>query len=208
MNRVGIYLCSCLLWLLLSFKAKAWISQRTIRISRSCRFSFNETSSDAPNDASGVDSFITRRPPIQRPSRRPVTVVAQDRREQQQRAVQRSRIANNDPFLLSDVRWEDLSMAPASLRAVTELEGWERLTQIQARSWPHVLNGTSLVAKARTGTGKVRKTICWKTTSSVSLFPHLLTGVIVVLTRHWPICCPPFRDCWRRMPSSFDLVEQ
>jgi hypothetical protein len=155
MNRVGIYFCVKILLLLLLFEAEAWICRSTICVSQIRRFSSNETSSEKLNDASS----IPRRPPMQRPIRRPMTAAAQNRQNQRQDALQRSEIAQNDPSLLSDVHWEDLSIAPASLRAVTELGGWQRLTQIQALTWAPVVNGTSLVARARTGTGKVRS--CW-----------------------------------------------
>lgn len=149
-----MYFCAILLLLLL-FKAEAWICPSTIRISWTCRLALpvNETSSsEKRNDASS----ILGRPPIKRPIRRPVSIAKRDRKEQERSAAQRSQIAMNDPSLLSDVCWEDLAIAPASLRAVTELGKWQRLTLIQARTWASVVNGTSLVAKAPTGTGKVR----------------------------------------------------
>ena len=53
----------------------------------------------------------------------------------------------------SDVRFEDLGLAPEVLRAVTE-SGYTTPTPIQAQGIPHVLKRRDMIGIAQTGTGK------------------------------------------------------
>jgi ATP-dependent RNA helicase MSS116, mitochondrial len=70
---------------------------------------------------------------------------AQERREQ----------ALEDPSLLTCVRFADRKdMHPATKRAVLEVLGLEDMTQIQAETYSIALQGSNILARARTGTGK------------------------------------------------------
>lgn len=54
---------------------------------------------------------------------------------------------------LNDMKFEELNLAPAILKAVLE-QGYETPTPIQAQAIPAVLEGHDLLAGAQTGTGK------------------------------------------------------
>ena len=51
------------------------------------------------------------------------------------------------------MKFEDLNLAPAILKAIRE-SGYEIPTPVQAQAIPAVLNGKDVLAGAQTGTGK------------------------------------------------------
>ena len=51
------------------------------------------------------------------------------------------------------MKFEDLNLAPAILKAIRE-SGYETPTPVQAQAIPAVLNGKDVLAGAQTGTGK------------------------------------------------------
>lgn len=72
-------------------------------------------------------------------------IEAQERREQ----------ALLDPSLLTCVKFVDRNdMHPATKRAVLEVLQLQDMTQIQAETYSIALQGTSIIGRARTGTGK------------------------------------------------------
>ena len=53
----------------------------------------------------------------------------------------------------SQVEFKDLQLSEPTLKAINEL-GYQKATEIQARSIPHILNGRDLLGAAKTGSGK------------------------------------------------------
>jgi hypothetical protein len=104
--------------------------------------------------------------------RRPIRIrhgafVANQQKQEEAQNVARFRLgeAAKDPTLLSNVTFKyashndtttaTLELAPTLVRGITEILKLERLTDIQAQTWPYALAGSSIVGRARTGTGKV-----------------------------------------------------
>jgi ATP-dependent RNA helicase MSS116 len=79
------------------------------------------------------------------------TKVATRRAEAQERREH----ALQDPSLLTSVKFADRTdMHPATKRALLEELGLQEMTEIQAETYAIALQGTSVVGRARTGTGK------------------------------------------------------
>jgi ATP-dependent RNA helicase MSS116 len=63
--------------------------------------------------------------------------------------------ALKDPTLLTNVRFQERDdIHSASKRAITEIMGLQSMTEIQSKTYAEVLAGQSVLARARTGTGK------------------------------------------------------
>ena len=78
---------------------------------------------------------------------------AQARVDQAQEIAKRQEIAQNDPNLLVDTQFSQV-VSPPTLRALQEILGVDRMTVVQAKTFALAREGESLVARARTGTGK------------------------------------------------------
>ena len=78
---------------------------------------------------------------------------AQARQEHAQEIKKRQEIAQQDPHLLVDTQYSQV-VSPATNRALQETLGIHRMTVVQGRTFARALQGESLVARARTGTGK------------------------------------------------------
>ena len=158
--RVQWRKCVALLisFLLIPPEASSWANTR-----RGCLYRFVHTNR-APRGRLGPLSSEQgdtvppsfRRRPLRRPVRPSRTTSQQ---EQQQKASQNAQellreALQNDPTLLSNLRFDQLHLHPSLLRGVTERLGLTQLTDIQARTWSSVRNGASVLARARTGTGK------------------------------------------------------
>ena len=60
-----------------------------------------------------------------------------------------------DPTLLSETRFRDRAdLHTATKRALIEKMQLEKMTEIQAQTFGHAISGTSIIGRARTGTGK------------------------------------------------------
>lgn len=55
---------------------------------------------------------------------------------------------------LSDTKFQDIPLSRQSMNALTTILKFERMTKVQEATLPHIMRGSDLVAKARTGTGK------------------------------------------------------
>jgi len=97
-----------------------------------------------------------RRPPLGKPLRRASSEAVQKSQENAAEIEKRLQEALQDPTLLSNTTFADplLGLDPNTLRAVTETLGLQRLTDIQASTFPVAVTGKSLLGRARTGTGK------------------------------------------------------
>lgn len=78
---------------------------------------------------------------------------AQARKEQAQENLKRQEIAKNDPNLLVDMKFSQV-VSPPTQRALQEIVGVDRMTAVQGETFGLIREGESLVARARTGTGK------------------------------------------------------
>lgn len=96
------------------------------------------------------------RRPLRQPIRRSSSEVEQQNQENAAETQKRYEQALQDPTLLSNIPFDDplLNLDPSTLRAVTRDMGLQRLTEIQAQTWPAAVTGQSLLGRARTGTGK------------------------------------------------------
>jgi ATP-dependent RNA helicase MSS116 len=107
----------------------------------------------------GEDSSATSRPGRRRPLRRSTSSSATSAQEQletrRQEAQKRHVEALKDPTLLTKVTFADRAdMAPATKRAIAEVLGLQRMTEIQAKTYAAALEGQNVLGRARTGTGK------------------------------------------------------
>lgn len=155
--------------LLLSFppkKTEAWICRKHLCFGKtlpdgSCSATTfmrlilaKEADPEDPPKAANNPSHRQR--PIQRPIRRPSSVVAQGLQERAKKAQERHDEALKDPTLLTNTQFVDVAdLSPTVLRAVTEVLGLQSMTEIQAKTWPVAIAGKSILGRARTGTGKV-----------------------------------------------------
>ena len=61
---------------------------------------------------------------------------------------------------------DSFTALPISKSQVANLDslGYTKMTAIQAQALPHVLKGTDLIARAKTGSGKPRPLVlvCWR----------------------------------------------
>ena len=55
---------------------------------------------------------------------------------------------------LTDDRFDALPLAGETHRALQEVLGFTHMTQVQAATLPVILDGSDVIAKAKTGTGK------------------------------------------------------
>jgi ATP-dependent RNA helicase DDX18/HAS1 len=53
----------------------------------------------------------------------------------------------------SDVKLNELPLSEQTIKAINEL-GFDKATEIQARSIPHIINGRDVLGQAKTGSGK------------------------------------------------------
>ena len=79
--------------------------------------------------------------------------IVEEARHQQETEARRLE-AEKDPTLLSGESFGGKDLHPSTKRALTETMGLREMTEVQARTFDHVVSGKSLVARARTGTGK------------------------------------------------------
>jgi len=94
------------------------------------------------------------RKPIRRSSSTSISN-SQQLEERRKEAEERHAIALQDPTLLSNQFFSerpDISLA--TKRAIAEVLGLQRMTEIQARAYAAALGGQSVLGHARTGTGK------------------------------------------------------
>jgi len=85
--------------------------------------------------------------------------------------------------VLSDVSFSDVKgqVSPQTLKAIDEM-GFTKMTEIQAKSIPHVLQGRDLVASAKTGSGKTLAFLVPAIELMIKLrfMPRNGTGVIII----------------------------
>ncbi|XP_074605634.1 putative ATP-dependent RNA helicase pitchoune [Brevipalpus obovatus] len=85
--------------------------------------------------------------------------------------------------VLSEVRFENLQdkISSKTYKAVKEM-GFDRLTQIQAKTIPHLLEGKNLVGAAKTGSGKTLAFLipAIELISKLKFAPRNGTGVIII----------------------------
>lgn len=62
--------------------------------------------------------------------------------------------ALQDPTLLSEQKFRDLELHPSLQRAVSQDYHFQQMTRIQEQTWTPIREGQSVLASARTGTGK------------------------------------------------------
>ena len=87
--------------------------------------------------------------------RKPTSVDAQKLEKEREEAKVRREEALKDPTLLTKHTFgERKDLHPSTRRALTETMGLREMTQVQAKTYVPILEGYSVVAKARTGTGK------------------------------------------------------
>lgn len=111
---------------------------------------YSECSEDATSSIAGG-----RRRPLRRPSKVSKNSRTQQEETRRQEAQRRHTEALKDPSLLTTVTFSDRTdMAPATKRAITEVLGLQRMTQVQAETYAPILQGQNVLARARTGTGK------------------------------------------------------
>jgi hypothetical protein len=125
------------------------------------------SSTDNENESEGMSTS-----PVGSSRRRPIRIrhgafVANQQKQEEAQNIARFRQeeAAKDPTLLSNVTFKCasrndtttamLELAPTLVRGITEILKLERLTDIQAQTWLYALAGSSIVGRARTGTGKV-----------------------------------------------------
>ncbi|KAG6547110.1 hypothetical protein Mapa_011361 [Marchantia paleacea] len=58
------------------------------------------------------------------------------------------------PSHLSETRFDQFQISPLSIRALHEVMGYEKMTKVQEATFPVILEGKDVLAKAKTGTGK------------------------------------------------------
>jgi ATP-dependent RNA helicase MSS116, mitochondrial len=109
------------------------------------------SSDDIYSEGDSPDS--KKRKPIRRPH------ATFDRLQQleviRKEAQKRHELALQDPTLLSKQSFSDRpDISPATKRAITEVLGLQRMTEIQARTYAAAFGGRSVLGRARTGTGK------------------------------------------------------
>jgi hypothetical protein len=160
---------TCLLLLSLPFETKAWIIGKPLfgeshvcaswATSKRLRVSNKENHDDAGPQATNLPPSTRRR--IQRPIRHQSSAAAQELQERARKAQERHEEALKDPTLLTDTQFADVvpELAPTTVRALTEILGLQRMTEIQAKTYPAAVAGKSILGRARTGTGKVRGSI-------------------------------------------------
>lgn len=66
----------------------------------------------------------------------------------------RGPVATSASTHLTDHRFDALPLAPETHRALREVLGFSHMTQVQAATLPVILEGSDVIAKAKTGTGK------------------------------------------------------
>lgn len=84
-----------------------------------------------------------------------VTIVEEKAPTKQDSKCSQSNVNLNeiDVEYFSEVRFDELPLDQLTLKAIAEL-GFEKTTEIQARSIPHMLNGKDVLGAAKTGSGK------------------------------------------------------
>ncbi|KAL2612799.1 hypothetical protein R1flu_024491 [Riccia fluitans] len=60
----------------------------------------------------------------------------------------------NAPSHLSETRFDQFPISPLSIRALHEIMGYQKMTKVQEATFPVILEGKDVLAKAKTGTGK------------------------------------------------------
>ena len=85
--------------------------------------------------------------------------IVEEARHQQETEARRLE-AEKDPTLLSGESFGGKDLHPSTKRALMETMGLREMTEVQARTFDHVVSGKSLVARARTGTGKTLAFFC------------------------------------------------
>ncbi len=125
-----------------------------------------------------------------RPLRRPLSssnstqVNLQMRRQEAQK---RHEDALKDPTLLTKISFGDRNdISSSTKRAITEVLGLQRMTEIQAKTYAAALAGRSVLGRARTGTGKtlafLLPSIERLLEADLDLFkPGLSIGIIIVV---------------------------
>jgi len=91
-------------------------------------------------------------------------------------------IATEKPFVHTvDHSWESLKVTPKVAEAIKEL-GFERMTEVQARTIPLLLEGHDVVAGAKTGSGKTLAFLlpALNLIHSAQLKPRNGTGVFII----------------------------
>lgn len=75
--------------------------------------------------------------------------------EEEAKAVEHTGIPTiaNDEGYFSSIKLSELPLAEQTQKAIKEL-GFDKATEIQARSIPHILNGRDVLGQAKTGSGK------------------------------------------------------
>jgi ATP-dependent RNA helicase MSS116 len=111
----------------------------------------------ASADSNGNESPETRSKMIIRP-RRPASLVAREtiqRKREEEEALEKMCQARLDPTLLSNTTFAERSdIHPSMKRAITQLLRLEQMTEIQAKSFRHIMQGLDVLGRARTGSGK------------------------------------------------------
>ncbi|KAL3680283.1 hypothetical protein R1sor_023239 [Riccia sorocarpa] len=79
--------------------------------------------------------------------------------QQQRKKVRPSppKLANEEqtaPSHLSDTRFDQFRVSPLSIKALHEVMGYQKMTKVQEATFPVILEGKDVLAKAKTGTGK------------------------------------------------------
>jgi ATP-dependent RNA helicase MSS116 len=105
----------------------------------------------------GNESPETRNKRIIRP-RRPSSLVAREtiqRKREEEEALEKLCQARLDPTLLSNTTFAERSdIHPSMKRAITQLLRLEQMTEIQAKTFRHIMQGSDVLGRARTGSGK------------------------------------------------------
>ncbi|OAE29575.1 hypothetical protein AXG93_702s1290 [Marchantia polymorpha subsp. ruderalis] len=80
--------------------------------------------------------------------------VEQQRKKVRPTPTKEAREGEPTPSHLSETRFDQFQISPLSIRALHEVMGYEKMTKVQEATFPVILEGRDVLAKAKTGTGK------------------------------------------------------
>ena len=91
-------------------------------------------------------------------------------------------LGNNNHHYFSNETFDKLDISANLKRALKEVMGFDRLTKIQERTIPHLLNGRNLIGAAKTGSGKTLSFLipALENLSKVKFRHNHGTGVLVI----------------------------
>jgi ATP-dependent RNA helicase MSS116 len=106
-------------------------------------------------DEYNADASASKRRRVRGPIRRAASPIAAQAQERVVSARARHEQATQDPTLLTTYRFDERAdLHPGTKRAVTEVMGFQQMTEIQYKTFNAALEGKSVLGRARTGTGK------------------------------------------------------